>query len=254
MRRKIAKLFNNRFTNPIIVFFRIERFFAQLYNPYKNFKADATKKSLREIAGFSHNEYMDKILATMTSHLKTFIGNNCKQNAKVIEIGCGPGNFVAELTESYEMTGLDINESMVQIAGERLPQAKFIHGDFLSVDFKEKYDAVYCIGALQYFYPSQLKRFMDKIDSILVPGGIFYVNFPHALTKQDTKFPDLSYISYSPEKIRNEGKRCFEIIHDRHTIDDRKVMDFDTNPYENPLQKGFRTYLNSYSFVFKKPL
>jgi len=252
MRQKIARLVNNRFVNPIVVFLGVEKVFMSLYNPYKNFKADASKKSLREIAGFSHNEHMDRILSALIAQLKGFIADNCKKGAKVMEIGCGPGNFVAEIMDEYQATGLDINESMVQIASERLPNARFLHGDFLSYKFDEKFDAIYCIGALQYFYPSQLDTFMNKIHSILNPGGIFFVNFPHALNLQDTKFPDLSYISYSPERIRNEGAKYFKVIHNKHTLDEKTVDLYDKQPYENPVNKGLRTYLNSYSIVFKK--
>ena len=252
MRQRIARLLNNRYVNPFVVFLGIERIFMSVYNPYKNFKADITQKSYREIAGFSHNEYMDKVLNAITSQLKSAIENNCATNSKVLEIGCGPGNFVAELEGSYKMTGLDINESMVEIASKRLPGSEFLQGDFLKIHLNEKYNAVYCIGALQYFYPSQLNAFFLKVSSILNPGGIFFVNFPHALNVADTKFPDLSYISYSPERVRNVGLKQFDIIYDKHTLDDKRVKYFDDKPYENPINKELRTYMNSYTLVFKK--
>ncbi len=252
MRQRIAKMVNNRFVNPIVIFFGIEKIFMELYNPYRNFKADASKKSVREIAGFSHNEYIDKVINKIKQILWNAFHDNCPKDAKILEIGCGPGNYIEEFKKEYKMSGVDINDSMINIAKSRFPDSDFFLGDFIKIPLPQKYDAVYCIGTLQYFYPSQIKYLMKKVSEILNPEGIFIVNFPHALSEYDTKFPDLSYSQYSPEYIRKNSSDYFKIITDMQTIDERKITIYDEKPYKNPVNSNERTYLNSYTIILKK--
>lgn len=252
MRRVINIIFNNRLVNAVMIFFGIEKAFKLIYNPYKNFKADITQKSELEIAGFSDNEFINKVLNNIHTHLSEVIKNNCPANGIIADIGCGPGNYLNDFYDRYRLIGIDLNQSMIDIASKRFPNAIFIKGDFLEINFQEKIDCFYCTGALQYYYPSQIDKIFEKAYNSLKTGGIFFINFPHATKKLDTQFPDLSYVSYSPLKIRESGEKRFDLIHDKHVLDDRTIDEYDTQPYENPVTKGQRTYMNSYTMVFKK--
>lgn len=252
MRQTIAKIINNRRINRVIVFLRIERLFIIFYNPYKNFRADEKKKSVREISGFSHNEYIDRVLERIKFLLKETVATNFKGRIRILEIGCGPGNYIEDLQKEHKVAGIDINQSMLDIAKKRFPESEFIYGDFLKAKLQDKYDFIYCVGVLQYFYPSQIPALFAKISSLLNDQGVFFVNFPHALGQEDLRYPNLSYVQYSPELLRKAASGHFSIIFDLHTTDGRFIREYDETPHENPVDKGERTYLNSYTLIFKK--
>jgi len=77
--------------------------------------------------------------------------NNCS----ILDIGCGTGAFYKYLNDLYHdinYTGIDINENMVRIAKETLPEATFYCTDILNKVENEirnrKFDYVFLSGVL----------------------------------------------------------------------------------------------------------
>ncbi len=77
--------------------------------------------------------------------------NNCS----ILDIGCGTGAFYKYLNDLYRdinYTGIDINENMVRIAKETLPEATFYCTDILNKVENEirnrKFDYVFLSGVL----------------------------------------------------------------------------------------------------------
>jgi trans-aconitate methyltransferase len=66
--------------------------------------------------------------------------------ATVLEVGCGTGLVLEQLTgRCGAMTGLDINEEMLEIARQRLPQADFMAGDMRDFRVDRRFDVVLCL-------------------------------------------------------------------------------------------------------------
>jgi hypothetical protein len=78
------------------------------------------------------------------------------------------------------------------------------------------------------------------LHSELAPGGYIFFQYPHALSKKDTRFPDLSYVSYSPRRIEKAFEERFEVIEHCHFFDGRIVDEFDTKHYDAEQGKSFR--------------
>jgi ubiquinone/menaquinone biosynthesis C-methylase UbiE len=96
--------------------------------------------------------------------------------AQVLEIAPGPGYFCIELARlgSFQITGLDISKSFVEIARKNAEQAgfsmEFRQGDAANMPFKEaSFDFMFCQAAFKNF--SQPAQAIAEMYRCLRPGG-----------------------------------------------------------------------------------
>src|SRR5689334_7764829 len=98
-------------------------------------------------------------------------------NGKVLEIAPGPGYFCIELAKlgNYQITGLDISKSFVEIARKNAAKAgskiDFREGNASEMPFKDNtFDLTFCQAAFKNFSePVQAIREMYRV---LKPGGV----------------------------------------------------------------------------------
>jgi 2-polyprenyl-3-methyl-5-hydroxy-6-metoxy-1,4-benzoquinol methylase len=95
---------------------------------------------------------------------------------RILDIGCGDGSLSAHLlTPKNHLTLLDRSKAMLDIARSRipeqlLPRVRVINNDFMSADLDvEGFDLIICVGVLAYI--RERRAFIDKISSVLKPGG-----------------------------------------------------------------------------------
>ncbi len=98
-------------------------------------------------------------------------------NGKVLEIAPGPGYFCIELAAlgNYQITGLDISKSFVEIARKNAVEAgrkiDFREGNASAMPFKDNtFDFTFCQAAFKNF--SQPVRAIAEMYRVLRPGGL----------------------------------------------------------------------------------
>ncbi|HEY2584237.1 MAG TPA: class I SAM-dependent methyltransferase [Tepidisphaeraceae bacterium] len=94
----------------------------------------------------------------------------------VLEVAPGPGFFAIELTKlgDYQVTGLDISPTFVQIATANARKAgvnvEFREGNASAMPFAdESFDFVYCSAAFKNF--AEPVKALDEMHRVLRPGG-----------------------------------------------------------------------------------
>lgn len=97
----------------------------------------------------------------------------------VIDLGCGSGLWAGALANAgYDVLGIDISESMIDIARGRVPQGEFQIGSLLRVKLP-KCVAVTSLGeCFNYLFDkqnsvSQLRSLFHRVYTALQPGGLF---------------------------------------------------------------------------------
>ena len=115
-----------------------------------------------------------------------FKEHNCK---RIIDVGCGTGNHAIRLSKlGYEVTGVDISQTMLKIAKEKDKGAKirFIQGDMRklqrAVPKDEKFDAAICLGQAfsSLITNREINAFLGGLHSILKKNGLFVFNARNA--------------------------------------------------------------------------
>ena len=96
--------------------------------------------------------------------------------SRVLEIAPGPGYFCIELARlgPYQITGLDISQSFVDIARKNAAaagiQAEFWQGDAANMPFEnESFDFLFCQAAFKNF--TQPVKAVSEMHRVLRPGG-----------------------------------------------------------------------------------
>ena len=97
--------------------------------------------------------------------------------SRVLEVAPGPGYFCIELAKSgrFQITGLDISQSFVEIARKNAItagiQAEFRKGDAAKMPFEqESFDFLFCQAAFKNF--SQPVKAIGEMYRVLRPGGM----------------------------------------------------------------------------------
>jgi len=97
----------------------------------------------------------------------------------VVDLGCGSGLSAQELTKAnYHVLGVDISQSMIDIAKKRVPDAKFLVDSLFQVEIPPC-NAVISIGeCLNYLFDRNnntqtLVNLFQRIHQALITGGVF---------------------------------------------------------------------------------
>ncbi len=98
-------------------------------------------------------------------------------NGSVLEIAPGPGYFCIELAKlgNFQITGLDISKSFVEIARKNAAEAglkiDFREGNASAMPFKENaFDFTFCQAAFKNF--SEPVKAISEMYRVLKPGGV----------------------------------------------------------------------------------
>jgi len=86
------------------------------------------------------------------------------KNMKLVEIGCGEGNFSVIINEiSKNNLGVDISLSAINRAKKlNLSNYKFEQSNLIDIDYS-KFNMIICIEVLYYLSDEEIKKFFEKI-------------------------------------------------------------------------------------------
>jgi len=101
------------------------------------------------------------------------------KDSHVLDVGCGAGIPTAKflMKKGIRVTGIDLSDTMLNMARENVPDAKFIKMDINEIKFdKNMFDGIISVYTL--FHIPRQKHFsiFKKLFEILKPGGILLIN------------------------------------------------------------------------------
>jgi len=99
--------------------------------------------------------------------------------ARVMDLGCGPGNSTELLAKRYpqaQLSGLDSSPQMLQAARQRLPQARFESGDIAAWSATLRFDLLFANASLQWVPDHE--RLLPRLLAALRAGGVLAVQVP----------------------------------------------------------------------------
>ncbi len=94
---------------------------------------------------------------------------------RVLDLGCGTGNscfpFVAR---GFEVVGVDGSEEMLAVARDKLPNVRFVRGEFTTFQLGESFDLVISMfdSLNNLLEPADFLATLERIYNHLTPGGI----------------------------------------------------------------------------------
>ncbi len=104
-----------------------------------------------------------------------------RKNAKLLEIGCGPGNitkYLLSVRPDFDIFGIDIAPNMIELAKKNNPTASFAIMDSRHIDeIKTKYDGIVCGFCLPYLSHTDSQKFITDCYNLLNEDGLLYISF-----------------------------------------------------------------------------
>ena len=98
----------------------------------------------------------------------------------VLDIGFGTGTLTTKLYEhGCEVYGQDFSDRMIELAQEKMPNAKLFQGDFsnglVEPLLQQKYDAIIATYSLHHLTDLQKITFLKNLLLLLNEGGCIYI-------------------------------------------------------------------------------
>ena len=170
-----------------------------------------------------------------------FICNSIdKPNAKLLEIGCGPGNITKYLIAKrpdFDIFGIDIAPNMVELARQNNPAAHFAVMDSRQINnLDSTYDGIICGFCLPYLSNTETNELIANSYNLLNENGLLYLSFVEGdpdksdfkagiggrvyfyYHKLDDITSQLNIFKFGEIKIFNVKYKISETEFDTHTI------------------------------------
>ena len=127
-------------------------------------------------------EYADTILTSDThSHrFDQLQKNHVRNHARILDLGCGPGNRMSAFWKNdptCTLTGVDLSESMLDIARQTVPKATLLHQDMRSLDLIQRFEVILLPHSIIHLTLRETAQIMAKLSTMLCPGGILFISF-----------------------------------------------------------------------------
>ncbi|MBD3189123.1 MAG: methyltransferase domain-containing protein [Candidatus Heimdallarchaeota archaeon] len=101
------------------------------------------------------------------------------EKAHVLDAGAGAGIPVAKfLTEQgIKVTGVDVSETMVNLAQKNVPKAAFLQKDILTLDFPdETFEGIICLYTLWHIPRERHRAIFKNFHRMVKKGGLLVIN------------------------------------------------------------------------------
>jgi SAM-dependent methyltransferase len=130
---------------------------------------------------------------------------------KILEIGCGFGNFVkqARIEHSLNMEGIEMNESAVQEAKSRGLPVRYLDLEDAAKKFAGQYEAVCSFQVIEHV--SKPKDFLEWSCMLLKPGGKLILGIPNADSFLKYQF---NILDMPPHHMTHWGRQVLSFLPD----------------------------------------
>lgn len=160
------------------------------------------QKSFEYISNYYDLIYEDKDYGKEVTFIES-IFNSIHKPGKILEIGCGTGNYTKILLErGYKITGLDISENML-IKAKQKCACDFVRGDMRDFVVNGKFDACIAMFAVMGYVTenSDIVKALKNIRAHLEPNGLFVFDVWNGLAVLRT-LPELRVKVVENDKVK----------------------------------------------------
>lgn len=169
---------------------------------------DRIKETI-ETYNVSAKAYQDKFMEMdlYNDTYDTFCHLINRTNAKILEIGTGPGNvakYILCKRPDFKVFGIDLSPNMIVLAKQNNPQAEFGVMDCRDIHAIDvKFDGILCAFCLPYLSKEETLKFISDASLLLEPDGVLYIS---------TMEGDYNKSGYETTSF-SEGNRVFVYYH-----------------------------------------
>jgi SAM-dependent methyltransferase len=166
-----------------------------------------TFETWNKLASLYEEKFMD--LDLYNESYDIFCGLLPTKNAKILELGCGPGNITKYLLSKrpdFIIDGTDIAPNMIELAKKNNPSVNFRVMDCRAInEITDSFDGIVCGFIIPYLSPTELNQLIINAIGLLNKDGIIYLSFvegdPNKSGFKTASTGDRSYFFYHELEI-----------------------------------------------------
>ncbi|MCF8428110.1 MAG: class I SAM-dependent methyltransferase [Bacteroidia bacterium] len=161
-----------------------------------------TSETWNKLAKLYEEKFMDLDLYNLS--YDNFCKALSKEKARVVDMGCGPGNaskYLLYRRPDLFILGIDNSPNMLALAKENNPKVSFELLDIRQIEkLKTSFDGILCGFCLPYLTPTDAMKFISDAYQLLNKNGVLYISFvegePSKSGFQVSKSGDRIYFNY----------------------------------------------------------
>ncbi len=161
-----------------------------------------TFETWNKVAQLYQDKFMD--LELYNESYDKFCKSILKNDASILEIGCGPGNiskYLLSKRQEYMIYGIDVAPNMIDLARKNNPTANFDVMDCRNInEITTKYDGIICGFCLPYLSEEDGSKLLLDSYNLLEENGALYLSFvegnPHDSGFKRGSTGDRTYFYY----------------------------------------------------------
>jgi len=156
----------------------------------------------------------------------------------LLEVACGTGLHASVLKDFYQVEGLDIDDEMLAVATQNLPDISFHQADMAEFDLGKQFDAITCLfSSIGYVKTNErLEIAIQTMTDHLLPGGVLLVEpwftpeqwKPDRVSALFVDQPDLKISRMNISEV--EGNLSFFVFH--YTVGTSQGIEYFTERHE----------------------
>ncbi|MBE8992376.1 class I SAM-dependent DNA methyltransferase [Nostoc sp. LEGE 12450] len=133
----------------------------------------------KEDLAFIHDDGFRDFALKSAPGILEILAQNEIHDGLVVDLGCGSGLWAEELTKAhYRVLGVDISESMINIARTRVPDAEFRIDSLFKTEIPPCNAVTSISECISYLFDRDndrqiLVQLFQRIYNALTPGGVF---------------------------------------------------------------------------------
>jgi SAM-dependent methyltransferase len=186
-------------------------------------KHDHRNKTFKPFLSFWESTTNGEVARERASYVLKPISEHHKQANKILEIGCGLGEVLANLPERYTIYGLDVEKDCIEVCKNRIPRGKFFVSSMHNFKIDAKFDAVFSVYSINFLKDfDQWKSTFRVVSKHLNRDGLFIFDVYTPKMLKDT-LQSLKRGGRSTSSFREFSKGyCYE----KETVrDDTRILD-----------------------------
>lgn len=114
--------------------------------------------------------HLDEVSFRQAAEVTSWLMEMDRTNLRILEVGCGSGWFCGQLSAYGDVTATDLSDQVLARAQKRLPDVKFVAGDFMQLDLgSEGFDVIVTLEVLSHV--EDQAAFIAKLAMLLRTGG-----------------------------------------------------------------------------------
>ncbi len=127
----------------------------------------------KNVEKLTHDSQQNKILEICIKFLDK-ITKNCSELSKIIDLGCGIGDFTIDLAKRYpqfkEIIGIDFLDEAIELSKKyekKFENVKFMKNDLLNLPFRDRsYDISVCINVIHHIHITDFEKALNELARI----------------------------------------------------------------------------------------